>query len=37
MIFTLIGAGALDLVTNGDFEFDTFEIFENKGGSSSDS
>jgi len=37
MIFTLIRAGAFDLVANGDFEFDSSKIFENKGGSSSDS
>lgn len=37
VVKAFIGAGAFDLVSNGDFEFDTSEIFEDKAGPPSDS
>lgn len=37
MVETLGGAGALDLIADGDFEFDSSEVFEDEGGSAGDS
>ena len=37
MVEALNGTWAFDLVSNGDFEFDSPEVFENEAGSSGDS
>ncbi len=37
MVETLVRAGALDLITDSDFKFDSSEIFENERGSAGNS